>query len=76
MHEFFPGWESQGLAALKEPVPSQLLHALALTYLIPGNPLALSFTGEVQNLTDRPAYDFFRVQRPGRAFYFKTTAEF
>lgn len=76
VHEFFPGWESQGLAALKEPVPSQLLHALALTYLIPGNPLALSFTGEVQNLTDRPAYDFFRVQRPGRAFYFKTTAEF
>lgn len=76
VHEFFRGWESVGLRQFKQVVPSQLLHGLALTYLVRGNPLALSFTGEVQNLTDQPAYDFFGVQRPGRAFYFKTTAEF
>lgn len=74
--EFFRGWESVGLREFKQTVPSQLLHALALTYLVQGDPLALSFTGEVQNLTDQPAFDFFGVQRPGRAYYFKTTAEF
>jgi len=76
VHEFFRGWESVGLREFKQVVPSQLLHSLALTYLVRGDPVALSFTGEVQNITDQPAFDFFGVQRPGRAFYFKTTAEF
>jgi vitamin B12 transporter len=76
VHAFFRGWESVGLREFKQVVPSQLLHSLALTYLVKGDPLALSFTGEAQNLTDQPAFDFFGVQRPGRAFYFKTTAEF
>ncbi|WP_394842168.1 TonB-dependent siderophore myxochelin receptor MxcH [Pendulispora brunnea] len=76
VHEFYRSWESLGSRESKEVVPSQLLHSLALTYLVRGNPYILSFTGEVQNLTNEPAYDFIGVQRPGRAFYFKTTAEF
>jgi hypothetical protein len=76
VHEFFRGWESVGRRDRKPMVPSQLLHGLALVYLVRGNPTTLSFTGEVQNLTDADAFDFFGVQRPGRAFYFKTTAEF
>lgn len=35
----------------------------------------MSFTGEVQNLADSKAFDFVGVQRPGRATYFKITAE-
>ncbi len=76
VHEFFRGWESVGLREFKQTVPSQLVHSLALTYLVYSDPAALSFTAEVQNITDQPAFDFFGVQRPGRAFYFKTTAEF
>lgn len=76
VHEFFRGWESIGASDFKLGVPSQLLHALALTYLVTGDPIALSFTGEVQNLTDEQAFDFFGAQRPGRTFSFKTTAEF
>jgi vitamin B12 transporter len=76
VHEFFRGWESVGLRQFKQVVPSQLLHSLALTHLVKGDPMALSFTGELQNITDQPAFDFFGVQRPGRSFYFKTTAEF
>jgi len=76
VHEFFRGWESVGLRQYKQTVDSQLVHALALIYQVEGAPLSLSFTSEVQNLTDQPAFDFFGVQRPGRAFYFKTTAEF
>lgn len=76
VHEFFVGWESVGLRESKAIVPSQLLHSIALTYLVHGDPLALSFTSEVQNLTDESTFDFYGAQRPGRAFHFKTTAEF
>lgn len=76
VREFFRSWESVGRPDLKATIPSQLTHTAALTYLVEGDPLALSFTSEVQNLTDAEVYDFFGMQRPGRAFYFKTTAEF
>lgn len=73
--EFFEFWESAGTRESKRTVPSQLLHSAALTYLVRVERRALSFTGEVQNLTDAKAYDFFGAQRPGRAVFFKVTAE-
>jgi hypothetical protein len=76
VHEFFRSWESAGARAYKPSLPAQLLHAAALTYLTRTDAVSVSFTGEVQNLTDRRAFDFYGVQRPGRAFYFKTTLEF
>ena len=76
VHEFFRGWESVGLRNFKQTVDDQLTHTAALTYSVDGDPLALSFTGEVQNLTDAQVFDFFGVQRPGRAFYFKVTAQY
>jgi TonB family protein len=72
VHEFFRGWE--GLGTNKLTVDSQLLHNVALTYLVRKAATELTFTGEVQNVTDQAAYDFFGVPRPGRAFYFKATA--
>jgi vitamin B12 transporter len=72
VHEFYRGWESIGTK--KPVVPAQLLHAVAVTYFIQGDPLDLSFSGEAQNLTDAEAYDYFGVPKPGRAFYFKMTA--
>jgi TonB family protein len=75
VHEFFRGWQTLGLLESKDVIASQLLHSLALTYRVDGRAAALSTTLEVQNLTDQPAFDFFGVQRPGRAFYFKTTLE-
>ncbi len=76
IHEYFRGWESVGLATYKQVVPAQLLHGIVLTYLVRGEHLDASFTGEVQNLTNRLAFDYFGVQRPGRAVYFKTTLSF
>lgn len=75
VHSFFRGWESVGLVEFKQVVPSQLLHSLALTYLV-RRKLNISSTLEVQNLTDQRSFDFFGVQRPGRAYYFKGTLEF
>ena len=76
VHTFFRGWESAGLREFKQTVPSQLLHSAALTYVVRHDVGAMTVTMEIHNLTDERAYDFFGVQRPGRALYFKTTAEF
>jgi vitamin B12 transporter len=76
VHGFLRGWEDIGAAAHKLTIDSQLLHSLALTYLVASEPRSLSFTTELQNLTNAPAFDFYGVQKPGRSIYFKTTASF
>ena len=76
VEEFFRTWESAGAPAFKPTVDSQLIHAAGLTYRVRSDVLDLSFTGEWQNLTDEAAFDFFGVQRPGRAFFFRMTASF
>jgi outer membrane cobalamin receptor len=74
--EFFEFWESAGIRDSKRTIPAQLLHSAVLTYLIQRDGRAFSFSGEVANLTDARAFDFFGAQRPGRAAFFKTTAQF
>lgn len=74
VHSFFRGWEGLGDPATKLRVPAQVVHSLALVYATKRAGRTLSFTTEAQNLTDAEVYDFFGVPRPGRAFYFKTTA--
>jgi vitamin B12 transporter len=76
VHEFFRSWESVGRRDLKATIASQLTHAVALTYLVEHDSFELGLTGEVQNLTDARVFDFFGVQRPGRAYYVKSTAKF
>ncbi|MDQ2643175.1 MAG: TonB-dependent siderophore myxochelin receptor MxcH [Myxococcota bacterium] len=75
VHEYFRGWESIGLREFKQTIDSQLVHTLGLGYLVENGHTAISSTLEVQNVTDATVFDFFGVQRPGRAFYIKTTAE-
>lgn len=72
VHEFYRGWEELGTNKLT--VDAQLVHGLALTYLVRSQPKELSFTGEAQNVTNAPAFDVFGVPRPGRAIFFKATA--
>lgn len=76
VHEYFRGWESVGLVEFKQVIPAQVVHGVGLGYLVRGDHGSLSTALEVQNLTDEPVFDFFGVQRPGRAFFIKTTAEF
>jgi hypothetical protein len=76
VHEFYRSWESAGTAGVaKDFTPRQLTHSSALTYLLRGSAALLSFTVEVQNLTDAQVFDFYGIQRPGRAAFFKVTAE-
>lgn len=73
--EFYRGWESVGLKQFKDVIPSQFVQNFGLTYKLPINHIDTAFTAEVQNLTNTNVYDFFGVQRPGRAFYFKITTQ-
>lgn len=75
VHEFFRGWENVGRLDSKQVVPSQLLHAAALTYVARRGKVTTSATIEINNLADARAYDLFGVQLPGRAFLFKGTLE-
>ncbi|WP_437675090.1 TonB-dependent siderophore myxochelin receptor MxcH [Sorangium sp. So ce131] len=75
VHGFFLSWEQDGRRKDKPRVPAQLLHSLALTYVARLAPRTLSLTVEGHNLTDEPAFDFYGVQRPGRAFFSKATLE-
>ncbi len=73
VHGFYKGWDSLGLASTKLTIPAQLTHSIALVYAVRHAARALTWTAEVQNLTDAQVFDFFGVPRPGRAFYFKAT---
>lgn len=75
VHQFYRGWESQGLREFKQVVDAQVTHAAGLSYLFNSDVIRTTTTVEVDNLTDAKAYDFFGVQRPGRAVYLKLTGE-
>ncbi|WP_433937095.1 TonB-dependent siderophore myxochelin receptor MxcH [Sorangium cellulosum] len=71
VHAFFVGREDRGAGDSKAEIPSQLVHTLALTYLVERGRTTVSSTVEVQNVTDEKAFSFFGIQRPGRAAYAK-----
>ncbi len=58
-----------GSLASKNHIPSQNVHSIMLSYSWHRNKYNVS--GEVRNLTNERAYDNFRLQKPGRAFYVK-----
>jgi outer membrane cobalamin receptor len=75
VHSFFRGWESFGALDSKDKIDAQITHGAGVTYWLHTDFTTLSTTFEVQNLTDAKVFDFFGVQRPGRAYYVKLTAD-
>jgi outer membrane receptor protein involved in Fe transport len=75
VHSFYRTWESLGALESKPRVGSQLVHTLGLAYQTKSESRALVTSLEVQNVSDSRVYDFFGVQRQGRAVFFKTTLE-
>jgi vitamin B12 transporter len=76
VNEFFRTWENEGDKATKQTIPSQLVHTVGLGYLVRGERTTVSTVIEVSNVTDEKVFDFFGLQRPGRAFFWKTTLDF
>ncbi|WP_433902903.1 TonB-dependent receptor [Sphingobacterium puteale] len=68
-HWFYLTESNQGSLESKDLIPSQNIHSAVLSYAWDRNKYNVSF--EARNLTDDRAYDNFRLQRPGRAFYVK-----
>lgn len=75
VHRFYRTWESLGSLEVKPRVDSQLVHSAALSYAVTAEQRSLTSTIEMQNVADARTYDFFGVQRPGRAVFFKTTLQ-
>lgn len=75
--EFFLFWEGDGRTDTKTTIPAQFAQDVGLTYDMEaflGSAARLAFNAEVRNVTDEDLFDFYRVPRPGRAFFFKMTA--
>ncbi len=75
VHEFYRGWESQGLREFKQVVDSQVTQSAGVSWNVDHYPYRGSLTFEVDNLADAKAFDNYGVQRPGRGFYLKLTGE-
>ena len=75
VHAFYRSWESAGLRAFKKEVDAQVTQTLGITYSLRGDAGFVASTLELQNLTDAKVFDFFGVQRPGRAIYLKVSGE-
>jgi hypothetical protein len=76
VNAFFIGWESAGLRQFKAEVPNQTVHAAGLTHRLNLGKFRHALSLEVQNITNAKVFDLFGVQRPGRAFFIKSTIQF
>ncbi|MEM6735953.1 MAG: carboxypeptidase-like regulatory domain-containing protein [Bacteroidota bacterium] len=78
VHSFFLGWESGGRnnPEFKFTIPNQHLHHAGMNYRMPLKSVKMTLTGDVQNVLNRNVFDFFGVQRPGRAYYLKIVTQF
>jgi hypothetical protein len=76
VQSFYRDWESLGAPQYKQTVDSQFSQSLSLGYWFRTPHAAGSLTFDIENLTDEKLFDVYGVQRPGRAFYGKTTLQF
>lgn len=63
---FYLSWPSYGAREHKKSIPTQVIHNIGVTYSMKLGKYNISL--ECRNLTDVKAYDFYRVQKPGRSF--------
>ncbi|OPB96902.1 TonB-dependent receptor [Elizabethkingia meningoseptica] len=66
---FYKNWQSYGNPRNIPIIPRQILHNLGISYSMKNGRYNLAF--DVTNLGDALAYDNFKLQKQGRAFYVK-----
>jgi hypothetical protein len=69
VNDYSLSWSKLGDAKTKDYIPAQWVQNIALTYSLENG--RYNITGEARNLTDQIAYDVFKQQKPGRAFFLK-----
>lgn len=75
VHGYAVGFQSQGLSESKPRVPAQLTHDLGVSWTLRATAGRITLALELTNFADARIYDFFGVQRPGRAIYAKMSGE-
>lgn len=68
VHEFFLKWETYGSQA-KAVIPSQFINDCGMAYHFKNQNITLSIDGK--NLFNKLAFDYYAIQKPGRAVYAK-----
>ncbi|MDC8100424.1 TonB-dependent receptor [Chryseobacterium rhizosphaerae] len=66
---FYKNWKSYGNPQNIPVIPRQTLHNIGISYSMKNGRYNLAF--DVTNLSDALAYDNFKLQKQGRAFYIK-----
>ncbi len=69
VNEFFVTWESIGDPQFKPTVDSQFPSSANIGYRFDVFDQEVAMSFDIQNVTNEKLFDFFGVQRPGRAFY-------
>lgn len=69
IEEYFLKWPSMGDPDNKHVIPAQFIQDLELIYAAHQGKYNISLSST--NVMDAKAYDLFRLQKPGRAFYLK-----
>lgn len=69
VHWFYLTWPSRGYEPSKSRIPTQFIHNVALSYSMQDGKYNVSL--EAKNLFNELAFDNFRMQKPGQAFYVK-----
>lgn len=68
-HWYYRSWEGFATANSLVVIPTQFIHNAMVSYSLHQNRYNISV--ECKNLTNQLAYDNFRLQKPGRAFFVK-----
>jgi outer membrane cobalamin receptor len=68
-HWYYRSWEGFATANSLVVIPTQFIHNAMISYSLHQNRYNISV--ECKNLTNQLAYDNFRLQKPGRAFFVK-----
>ena len=68
-HWFYLTWANLGESGTKNYIPSQNIHSAVASFSWDSNRYNISV--EARNFTNELAYDNFRLQKPGRAFFAK-----
>ncbi|MCE9672239.1 TonB-dependent siderophore myxochelin receptor MxcH [Myxococcus stipitatus] len=76
VHGFFRNWAGLGTEQSKDRIDAQFVQAAGVGYRVRRGELTVGLTAELENLTGAKVFDFFGVQRPGRAGWLKGTLEY
>ncbi|MFP2930124.1 TonB-dependent siderophore myxochelin receptor MxcH [Pyxidicoccus sp. 3LG] len=76
VHGFFRNWEGLGTVGSKDDIDAQFVQAAGVGYRVRQGGVTLGLTAELENLADAKVFDFFGVERPGRAGWLKGTLEY